>query len=141
MRSIWSSSLISGFAFPRPIHPGLANLAMSSPPVKALTYADNVIVFLKDPTELQVLLQLVSLYGRASNAKLNRHKTLSISLSDDERLEWRAMLNANHILQWGMITNNLLLPYIWDIRLQAVHSKCPTILTALSQKLNDILIF
>ncbi|KAG1048844.1 hypothetical protein G6F43_008790 [Rhizopus delemar] len=84
----------------RSIHPGLSNLARSSPPVKALAYADDVLVFLKGPTELQVLLQLVSLYGRASNAKLNHHKTLAVSLSGEEQLEWRTMLNANCILQW-----------------------------------------
>ncbi|KAG1167868.1 hypothetical protein G6F36_012411 [Rhizopus arrhizus] len=100
LRSIWSSSLISGFTFPRSIQLGLSNLARSSPPVKALAYANDVLVFLKGPTELQVLLQLVSLYGRASNAKLNRHKTLAVSLSGEEQLEWRTMLNANRILQW-----------------------------------------
>ncbi|KAG0857857.1 hypothetical protein G6F26_001914 [Rhizopus arrhizus] len=42
----------------------------------------------------------LSLYGRASNAKLNCHKTLAISLSGQEQLEWRTMLNANRILQW-----------------------------------------
>ncbi|KAG1546419.1 hypothetical protein G6F46_009806 [Rhizopus delemar] len=100
LRSIWSSSLISGFTFPRSTQSGLSNLARSSPPVKALAYADDVLVFLKGPTELQVLLQLVSLYGRASNAKLNHHKTLAVSLSGEEQLEWRTMLNANCILQW-----------------------------------------
>ena len=65
-----------------------------------MAYADNVIVFLKSPTVLQVLLQIVSLYGSASNAKLNCHKTLAVSLSGQEQLEWRTMLNANRILQW-----------------------------------------
>jgi hypothetical protein len=34
LRSIWSSSLISGFTFPRSLHLGLSNLARTSPPVK-----------------------------------------------------------------------------------------------------------
>jgi hypothetical protein len=104
-----------------------------------LAYADGVIVFLKGPTGLQVLLQLVSLYGRASNAKLNCHKTLAVSLSGQEQLEWRTMLNATVYFN-DMTTRNPLLPYNWDIRLQAVHSKCPTILIVLLQKLNGMLI-
>ncbi|KAG1165002.1 hypothetical protein G6F46_005500 [Rhizopus delemar] len=100
LQSIWLSPLISGFNFPRSIHPGLTSLARLSPPVKALADADDVIAFLKSPTELQDLLQLVSLYGRASNAKLNHHKTLAVSLSGEEQLEWRTVLNANRILQW-----------------------------------------
>ncbi|KAG1140556.1 hypothetical protein G6F37_008998 [Rhizopus arrhizus] len=139
LRSIMSSSLISGFTFPRSIYSGLTKLARPSPPVKALAYADGVIVFLKGPTELQVLLQLVSLYGRASNAKPNCHKTLAVSLSGQEQLEWRTMFNS--IVYFNdMTTRNPLLPYNWDIRLQAVYSKCPTILTVSLQKLNSMLI-
>ncbi|KAG1455737.1 hypothetical protein G6F46_010345 [Rhizopus delemar] len=78
--SILLSRLFCGLFGP-PIHSGLSNLARSSPPVKALAYADDVL-------------------GRASNAKLNRHKTLVVSLSGEEQLEWCTMLNANRILQW-----------------------------------------
>ncbi|KAG1053177.1 hypothetical protein G6F43_004728 [Rhizopus delemar] len=86
--------------FLRSIHPGLTSLARLSPSVKYLAYADDVLVFLKGPIELEALLQLVSLYGRASNAKLNHHKTLAVSLSGEEQLEWRTVLNVSRILQW-----------------------------------------
>ncbi|KAG1516743.1 hypothetical protein G6F52_009382 [Rhizopus delemar] len=67
---------------------------------KALAYADDVLIFLTRPTELQTLLHLVSLYGKASNARLNRGKTLAVSLSGEDHQDWRQMLSANGITQW-----------------------------------------
>ncbi|EIE75892.1 hypothetical protein RO3G_00596 [Rhizopus delemar RA 99-880] len=100
LRAIWSSPLISGFTLPRPQQPNFASLPRSSPPLKALAYADDVLVFLTRPTELQTLLYLVSLYGKASNARLNRGKTLAVSLSGEDRHDWRQTLSANGITQW-----------------------------------------
>ncbi|EIE82780.1 hypothetical protein RO3G_07485 [Rhizopus delemar RA 99-880] len=51
-------------------------------------------------TFLRSIWSSYSFRGRASNAKLNRHKTLVVSLSGEEQLEWCTMLNANRILQW-----------------------------------------
>lgn len=44
--------------------------------MKALEYADDMVVFLAHPRELQALLRLLS-------ARLNRDKTLAVSLSGD----------------------------------------------------------
>ncbi|KAG0928928.1 hypothetical protein G6F57_012969 [Rhizopus arrhizus] len=71
LRAIHTCPLLPGFRFhdaafsqmPRPI---------GRPPVlKLLAYADDVLVFLKDPIELTSLLALITAYELASNAKLN----------------------------------------------------------------------
>ncbi|KAG1546735.1 hypothetical protein G6F49_010411 [Rhizopus delemar] len=100
LRAIWSSPYISGFTFLRLQQPNFTSLPRSSPPLKALAYADDVLVFLTRPTEMQRLLYLVSLYGKASNARLNRGKTLAVSLSGEDHHDWRQMLSANGITQW-----------------------------------------
>ncbi|KAG1138852.1 hypothetical protein G6F37_010178 [Rhizopus arrhizus] len=100
LRFIWSSPLISGFTFLRPQQPNFTSLPRPSPPLKVLTYAGNVLVFLTRPTELQTLLYLVFLYGKASNARSNRGKTLAVSLSAEDHQDWRQMLSANGITQW-----------------------------------------
>ncbi|KAG0975420.1 hypothetical protein G6F29_011546 [Rhizopus arrhizus] len=100
LRSIWSSPLISGFTFPRPQWPNFTSLPRLSPPLKALAYADDVLVFVTRPTELQTLFHLVSLCGKASNARLNRGKTIAVSLSGEDHHDWRQTLIANGITQW-----------------------------------------
>jgi hypothetical protein len=84
LHSIWPSPLISGFTFLRPQWPNFTSLPRSSPPLKALAYADDVLVFLTRPTELQTLLYLVSLYVKTSNVRLNRGKALAVSLSGED---------------------------------------------------------
>ncbi|EIE90701.1 hypothetical protein RO3G_15412 [Rhizopus delemar RA 99-880] len=64
-----------------------------------MAYADDVLVFLTRPTELQTLLHLVSLYGKASNARLNRGKTMAVSLSGEDHHDWRQTPIANGITQ------------------------------------------
>ncbi|KAG1135452.1 hypothetical protein G6F38_012791 [Rhizopus arrhizus] len=100
LRAIWFSPLISGFTFLRQQHPNFTSLPISSPPLKALAYADDVLVFLTRSTELQTLLYLVSLYGKASNARLNRGKTITVSLSGEDHHDWRQTLFANGIIKW-----------------------------------------
>ncbi|KAG1291015.1 hypothetical protein G6F66_008159 [Rhizopus arrhizus] len=100
LRAIWSSPLISRFAFLRPQQPNFTSLPISSLPLKALAYADDALVFLTRHTELQTLLYLVSLYGKASNTRLNRGKNLAVSLSGEDCHDWRQTLFANGITQW-----------------------------------------
>ncbi|CAO3699241.1 unnamed protein product [Rhizopus stolonifer] len=54
-----------------------------SPPlrIKLLNYADNLEVFLTSPSEWLVLVELLNIYGRASNARVNLSKTVLVSLS------------------------------------------------------------
>ncbi|KAG1544258.1 hypothetical protein G6F49_011124 [Rhizopus delemar] len=80
-----------------------------------LCYADDVICFLKDPTDLNVLLDHLSLYARASNAQVNYHKTLAISLSGASIATssiWRGPLLAHHITQWHDCTSSLPAVYL-----------------------------
>ncbi|KAG1377194.1 hypothetical protein G6F60_002892 [Rhizopus arrhizus] len=71
----------------------------SSPPLKAFAYADDVLVFFTRPTELQTLLYLVSLCSKASNTRLNRGKTMAVSLSGEDHHDWRQTLFANGVTQ------------------------------------------
>ncbi|CAO3611948.1 unnamed protein product [Mucor hiemalis] len=58
------------------------------PPLKLLSYADDLEVFLSSPDEWPELLSLLDLYGRASNAKVNLNKTVLVSLSGVAHPEW-----------------------------------------------------
>jgi hypothetical protein len=49
--------------------------------IKMLSYADDLQVFLTNTTEWDKLVEILQLYGRASNAKVNLNKTVVISLS------------------------------------------------------------
>ncbi|KAG2192923.1 hypothetical protein INT47_002762 [Mucor saturninus] len=57
-------------------------------PVKLLSYADDLEVFLTNPDEWPVLILLLACYGRASNAKVNLSKTVLVSLSGVRHLAW-----------------------------------------------------
>ncbi|CEG76447.1 hypothetical protein RMATCC62417_11343 [Rhizopus microsporus] len=51
-------------------------------PVKLLSYADNLEVFLAHLDEWPVLLHLLDTYGKASNTRVNLQKTVYLSLRD-----------------------------------------------------------
>ncbi|KAG1295391.1 hypothetical protein G6F66_004365 [Rhizopus arrhizus] len=78
-----------------------------------MAYADDLAVFLVDSGELHALLDILALYSRASSARLNRHKTLAISLSGQPQQSWQSALSshgithANH--QLSSFLDNLLL--------------------------------
>ncbi|CEP16737.1 hypothetical protein, partial, partial [Parasitella parasitica] len=63
-------------------------------PVKLLSYADDLEVFLSCPDEWPVLLSLLELYGRASNAKVNLGKTVLVSLSGRPHSAWAALAHT-----------------------------------------------
>ncbi|KAK4519252.1 uncharacterized protein ATC70_009484 [Mucor velutinosus] len=69
------------------------------PRVKLLSYADDLEVFLADPREWPVLLSLLSLYGQASNAKVNLDKTVLVSLSGRSHDEWKQLAAVTNI-EW-----------------------------------------
>jgi hypothetical protein len=58
------------------------------PPLKLLSYADDLQVFLNDTKEWKALLYILDLYGKASNAKVNLSKTIVISMSGKTHIEW-----------------------------------------------------
>ena len=78
---IRASSALTGFRFHIPTVSTMLHAHEDSPIIKRLAYADDTFVFLSQPRELSELLRILDLYERASNAKLNREKTVVVSPS------------------------------------------------------------
>ncbi|KAG1047010.1 hypothetical protein G6F43_010524 [Rhizopus delemar] len=84
VKSISDSPVIRGFDPPSlspptvrdPLH-GLSAIQ----PLKVLAYADNPLLFLRDPADLEAAQQLIHCYNLASNAKMNFDKTIAFSVS------------------------------------------------------------
>ncbi|KAK4509867.1 uncharacterized protein ATC70_007171 [Mucor velutinosus] len=73
--------------------------APTSPPrVKMLSYADDLEVFLTSPAEWPVLLSLLSLYGKASNAKVNLEKTVLVSLTGKPHDDWKHLADPSNVV-------------------------------------------
>lgn len=66
-------------------------------PLKLLSYADDLQVFLNDTKEWKILLHILDLYGKASNAKVNLSKTMVISMSGKTHTEWTEILQRESI--------------------------------------------
>ncbi|KAG2192648.1 hypothetical protein INT47_006906 [Mucor saturninus] len=97
LRKIQLDSRIMGYRLPSPVpNP-------SVDPAKLLAYADDIICLLIDPSELTHLQAHLSLYSRASNAKVNFHKTEAVSLSGASSIYnsvWRSALLSYNITSW-----------------------------------------
>ncbi|CDH53913.1 hypothetical protein RO3G_14532 [Lichtheimia corymbifera JMRC:FSU:9682] len=89
LRSIIDDANFQGF---QPWHSGATS---PLPPIKVLAYADDVMVFLKDPMDFERLLAHVACYQKASNARFNRQKTQAISLSGATHDTWCQVLLSN----------------------------------------------
>lgn len=81
LRTLMLSSQLSGFRFLPDSSEKVRVSTMERPILRSLTYADDILVFLSSPSELPTLFSIISMYERASNARLNRDKTLAVSLS------------------------------------------------------------
>lgn len=62
-------------------------------------------VFLSHPFEWPYLLDLLSLYGRVSNAKVNLTKTVIVYISGRNQPEWISTAQRHH-LEWHDSTSN-----------------------------------
>ncbi|KAG0755660.1 hypothetical protein G6F62_008320 [Rhizopus arrhizus] len=101
LRSILNDQNFKGFQLPR--SPLSASSPEASAPVKLMAYADDVVCFLEDPEDLTILHNHLSTYSRASNAKVNFHKTEAFSLSGSSgiyQLLWRSHLHSHNIYSW-----------------------------------------
>ena len=78
---------------------------MDTTPLKLLSYADDLQVFLNDTNEWDDLLRILQIYGRASNAKVNLNKTVVISLSGHTHHVWKTRLQTDGI-KWHDHTEN-----------------------------------
>ncbi|KAG1277445.1 hypothetical protein G6F66_012295 [Rhizopus arrhizus] len=113
LRTIYASPSITGFSFQVGFATRLTNPLAQVPILKTMAYTDDLAIFLVDSGELHALLDILALYSRASNARLNRHKTLTISPSGQLQQSWQSALSfhgithANH--QLSSFLDNLLL--------------------------------
>ncbi|KAG2192112.1 hypothetical protein INT47_012404, partial [Mucor saturninus] len=105
-------------------------------PVKLLSSAEDLEVFLTGPGEWPVSKSLLDCYGLASNAKVNLSKTVLVSLSgvghtewvdiaQSEGLEWHDSGSRNLSLRGsGLVANSLILSRLWHIlRVVSVPAK------------------
>ncbi|KAG1532813.1 hypothetical protein G6F51_012925 [Rhizopus arrhizus] len=90
LRSILQEPSFEGFVFSPPTPNPYCVLPPA--PVKALAYADDVLVFLQSPPDFPCLRQLYNTYAAASNARLNISKTEAFSLSGRSSLQWQEFL-------------------------------------------------
>ncbi|KAG0752508.1 hypothetical protein G6F16_013150 [Rhizopus arrhizus] len=112
LRTIWSSPLLPGFRFRNQVSTDNLLTTESPPLLKALAYADDIMVLLSDPEELPALLDIVNTYERASNARLNRDKTLAVSLSGNIQPQWTQMLHSCNMHQWHDKSNDTAAIYL-----------------------------
>jgi hypothetical protein len=100
LRAIHTCPLLPGFLFDDPAISQMPQPIGRPPVLKLLAYADDVLVFLKDPIELTSLLALINAYELASNAKLNLDKAIAVSLSGHSQPLWRRCLQHRGITHW-----------------------------------------
>ena len=70
------------------------------PSVKFLAYADDLLVFLNDPSHMPRLQDHLQTYASASNARINMHKTHAFSLSGAPSPLWSPVLQQHQITEW-----------------------------------------
>ncbi|KAG1055512.1 hypothetical protein G6F43_002531 [Rhizopus delemar] len=68
-------------------------------PLKDLAYADDLILFLRDPTDLEATQQIIRCNNLASNAKMNFDKTIAFSVSGLSP-HWPPVLASHGITKW-----------------------------------------
>ncbi|KAG1558904.1 hypothetical protein G6F49_004084 [Rhizopus delemar] len=69
-------------------------------PLKVLAYADDLLIFLNNPGDLDVVQSLIACYNQASNAKMNYDKTVAFSVSGVPHPHWLPALAPYGITQW-----------------------------------------
>ncbi|KAG1445074.1 hypothetical protein G6F55_012092 [Rhizopus delemar] len=113
LRRIIRDLAFCGFALPRSSlsHP----LDLNLQPIKLLAYADDMVCLLHDPNDLNVLHSHLEVYSRASNAQINFHKTLAVSLSGaciSSSATWRSSLITHRITHWHDRSSTLPATYL-----------------------------
>ncbi|KAG1033361.1 hypothetical protein G6F43_013584 [Rhizopus delemar] len=97
VKAISDSPVICGFGPPSLSLPTIRD-PLHGPsaiqPLKVLAYADDLLLFLRDPAELEATQQLIHCYNLASNAKMNFDKTIAFSVSDLPHPHWPPVLAA-----------------------------------------------
>ncbi|EIE80084.1 hypothetical protein G6F46_012466 [Rhizopus delemar] len=103
VKAISDSPVICGFGPPSLSLPTIRD-PLHGPsaiqPLKVLAYADDLLLFLWDPAELEATQQLIHCYNLASNAKMNFDKTIAFSVSGLPHPHWPPVLAAHEITKW-----------------------------------------
>ncbi|KAG1275997.1 hypothetical protein G6F62_012279 [Rhizopus arrhizus] len=103
IRAISDSTSIQGFLPPNLSLPTIRNPLhgpSSLQPLKVLAYADDLLIFLRNATDLDEVQTLIQHYNRASNAKMNYDKTIAFSISGTPHPHWLPALASHGITQW-----------------------------------------
>ncbi|KAG1040349.1 hypothetical protein G6F43_012298 [Rhizopus delemar] len=101
LRKILTDPLYNGFSTPRAPPSCISDNLLQ--PIKLLAYADDVLCLLKDPSDLTRLQTHLDTYSQASNAKVNFHKTETLSLSGSRITPssiWHGPLLSHRISRW-----------------------------------------
>ena len=97
LRTVLADPLFTGFS----LHKPQGSFPMVFPaPIKVLGYADDALFFLSNFRDFHQLQTTLSLYSRASYAKVNFHKTEAISLTGARQVEWEELLRSADITAW-----------------------------------------
>ncbi|KAG1449564.1 hypothetical protein G6F46_003740 [Rhizopus delemar] len=102
VKNISDSPVIRGFGPPSlslPIMRDPPYILSAIQPLKDLAYADDLILFLRDPTDLEATQQIIRCNNLASNAKMNFDKTIAFSVSGLSP-HWPPVLASHGITKW-----------------------------------------
>ncbi|KAG2224705.1 hypothetical protein INT45_009020 [Circinella minor] len=66
----------------------------SSHPIKICAYADDLLVFLHQPQEWNHLVRHLTVYGQASNGRVNLQKTVVFPLNGELHEDWRTQVES-----------------------------------------------
>jgi subtilisin-like proprotein convertase family protein len=58
-----------------------------------MAYADDLVIFLSSPREWQVIMNILKLYDKASNAKVNLEKTIVFPMAGNAQTEWQVIID------------------------------------------------
>ena len=103
VKAISQSSDIKGFSAP-PLSLSSISAPISDPsglqPIKVLAYADDLLIYLQDQSDLDEVQRLIQCYNQASNAKMNFDKTVAFSVSGLPHPHWLPALASHGITKW-----------------------------------------
>ena len=85
--AIINDRTIKGYSLnTKAVNPSCPLQVVAPPPIKLLAYADDLLVIVNNNEELQAIQDHISCYGRASNARVNYHKSVAFPLSGNRSL-------------------------------------------------------
>ncbi|KAG0891768.1 hypothetical protein G6F34_011418 [Rhizopus arrhizus] len=127
IRAIIHSPRIQGFQPPSLSLPNIRDPLhgpSSLQPLKVLAYADDLLIFLRNATDLDEVQRLIQHYNQASNAKMNYDKTIAFSISGIPHPHWLSALASHGITQWHDRCSGEPLTYLgYPLMLSTAHHR------------------